>query len=233
MNALIHQQAMSRLDLAMAAFRHDKDNAQEALDSALSMAGSFARFSHMAAFFLPHWYESPCADHMNALDADAGFAGRMFWRTASRWWSGCDGIDHFMAEELFSVFAEHWDPAHMEPEVAAATARATKRGRGHRLMRTIYRGQDRANEGGVSWTTDRATALFFAGGARFGRQEDPLVLIAEAHRGDIAMVINDRDEAEVVLFETRGPDHADQVVPPAEFAAMHSLRVIRPEGVAA
>ncbi len=222
--ALIHQQAMSRIDLAMAAFRDDKDNAQEALDSALIMAGSFARFGQMAAFFLPHyWYEDADIDHMNALAADPVFAGQLFWRTASRWWSSCDGIDHFMAEELFAEFGEHWDPAHMEPEVAAATARATQRGRGRRRMSTVYRGQDRAKEGGVSWTTDPATALFFAGGARFGRQEDPVVLIAEAHRGDIAMVINDRGEAEVVLRERRGPNLADQVVPAAEFAAMHGL----------
>lgn len=221
--ALRNHKALSRIDLAMAAFRNDKGNAQEALDSALSMAGSFARFSRMAAFFLPHWYEGADIEHMNALNADPVFAGQLFWRTASRWWSSCDGIDHFMAEELFAEFGEHWDPAQMEPEVAAATARATKRGRGHRLMSTIYRGQDRAKEGGVSWTTDPATALYFAGGARFGRQEDPVVLIAEAHRDDIAMVINDRGEAEVVLRERRGPNLADQVVPAAEFAAMHGL----------
>ena len=57
---------------------------------------------------------------------------------------------------------------------------------------------------GNSWTTDRDTACWFA--MRFAEKNgSPLVIAADIHRDDVFYSSNERNENEVLLFDT--PDH--------------------------
>ena len=71
---------------------------------------------------------------------------------------------------------------------------------------TVYRGCSKAEldneECGISWTTDRAIAEFFA--FRFADMkgyDGGVVIKAKVHKGAIASVITDRDEDEVILVD--------------------------------
>lgn len=64
---------------------------------------------------------------------------------------------------------------------------------------TAYRGQDAADRTGLSWTTDRRAAEFFARGSRH-YNANPVVLTATLSKNDIAFVSTQRDESELVLW---------------------------------
>ena len=70
---------------------------------------------------------------------------------------------------------------------------------------TVFRGQDRYQRAGLSWTLSRQVAEEFAIGHRGLHNEDPVVLEADVSRVSIASVSQDRQEEEIVTF--RVPTH--------------------------
>lgn len=71
----------------------------------------------------------------------------------------------------------------------------------------IWRGTNgvskRKATNGISWTTDRDVACWFA--MRFAHLDSPLVLCAEISRTDVFYYSNDRNESEVVTFGVKSP----------------------------
>jgi hypothetical protein len=65
---------------------------------------------------------------------------------------------------------------------------------------TAYRGQGFDQPVGLSWTLDLNVAARFAFGHRDARNPSPLILSRSVARKDIAFVVNEREEAELVLF---------------------------------
>lgn len=64
----------------------------------------------------------------------------------------------------------------------------------------VWRGQNQSHQQiGLSWTTDKKVAAGFGIGFRY-RNPDPILYSTKVDLQDIALVLNDRDEAEVVLF---------------------------------
>jgi hypothetical protein len=65
---------------------------------------------------------------------------------------------------------------------------------------TIYRGaREDLNEDGLSWTTDRARAEWFA--KRFNREGDAVVLEARVTKHDVLAYFTGRNESEVVTSD--------------------------------
>ena len=63
----------------------------------------------------------------------------------------------------------------------------------------VFRDRTRRRARGLSWTTDRERAEFFARGGRFGTQADPVIASAEVAKVDLFFVSTARKEDEVVL----------------------------------
>jgi hypothetical protein len=67
---------------------------------------------------------------------------------------------------------------------------------------TVYRGaQDGVNEVGLSWTTDRKTAVWFARRFADRRDGDPVVLTGLVNKSDVVACFTGRGESEVVVVE--------------------------------
>lgn len=114
--------------------------------------------------------------------------GRGFWQKLRKHWPGFDAVPHWQFSRYMVDLKPYWQPDddwRALPETF-----------------TAYRGQDRAQfTPGLSWTLDRAVAKGFARGHRGMRNPDPVVLRKKLRREDVAMVIHDRSESEVVLFD--------------------------------
>lgn len=125
-------------------------------------------------------------DHTRANDTNAEI-GPTFWKLVEEWWSTFDVIEHDMFGLAFGRFRPYWVPQpqwHDLPEKFV-----------------IWRGGDRYRvRKGLSWTRDRSVAESFARGHRFIFNKHPTLLTAEIDRNDVALVIDDREESEVVLF---------------------------------
>ena len=65
---------------------------------------------------------------------------------------------------------------------------------------TVYRGQGMSQPVGLSWTLERDIAAAFASGPRGESNPEPVILTRTIARKDIAFVVNEREESEVVLF---------------------------------
>lgn len=64
---------------------------------------------------------------------------------------------------------------------------------------TVYRGCGRRHIRGISWTTDRIKAEYFARGGRLGRQHDPVIATAQVKKAGVFFVLQGRRESEIVL----------------------------------
>ena len=60
----------------------------------------------------------------------------------------------------------------------------------------VFRDRTRRRARGLSWTTDRERAEFFARGGRFGTQADPVIASAEVAKVDLFFVSTARKEDE-------------------------------------
>jgi hypothetical protein len=117
----------------------------------------------------------------------------LFWSAVAEHWSGFDAIDHLEFEKEFRKRKAAWSPACMSANDQAAY---------HALPKsfTIYRGQDKSDVVKNSWTLDSEVAEGFAKGHRGIRNACPVVLTAITTKGNVALFLNDRSEAEIVLF---------------------------------
>ena len=115
----------------------------------------------------------------------------------------CQGkMAHSDARDMFEEVSAYWyDYAQKKDRRFYDNLERDERG-----YVTLYRGCSQAEldagESGVSWTTDRAIAELFA--FRFsdikGNEDDGVVIKTKVHIGDIASVITDRDEDEVIYI---------------------------------
>jgi hypothetical protein len=65
---------------------------------------------------------------------------------------------------------------------------------------TVYRGCDRRFVGGVSWSTKREVAEFFATGGRYGRPDDPVIVTATIPKSSPNLFYVSPGESEVVCL---------------------------------
>ncbi|MGD0431197.1 MAG: hypothetical protein ABSA58_08900 [Acetobacteraceae bacterium] len=148
------------------------------------------------------WYvlnvcDSPvCLERLGLRKSDVS---RFFWHFVARHWADFDGIPHakFAAE-----FARH--RAGWEPEIMTwGHPKGTDNLRTYKGLPdsvTVYRGQGMSQPVGLSWTLERDIAAAFASGPRGESNPEPVILTRTIARKDIAFVVNEREESEVVLF---------------------------------
>ena len=67
-------------------------------------------------------------------------------------------------------------------------------------MITIWRGQDKLQRVGLSWTTDPDVARDFGTGKRY-LNPNPMLLSAKVRKTSVALTLTERGESEVVLFK--------------------------------
>jgi hypothetical protein len=138
--------------------------------------GQYGGGSHERPHLVAVWAE--------AIDGEE--AGRAFWAVMQDEWSSFDRIPHPTYVRLFEKFAPQW------------TATDAINGLPDQL--TVYRGQSRDAPVGLSWTHNKLVADGFARGHRGISVPNGTVLERRISRKDVALVINDRDEQEIVLW---------------------------------
>jgi hypothetical protein len=119
----------------------------------------------------------------------------VFWTVFLENWSICDGF-WSLRQDLLSTLrqrkAELSPIGLMEPADRSFYDRLPERV-------PVLRGCTRRRVRGLSWTTDRERAEFFARGGRFGTQAGPVIACAEIAKADLFFVSTARKESEVVL----------------------------------
>jgi hypothetical protein len=113
-------------------------------------------------------------------------AGRVFWAVIQNEWSSFDRIPHDAFRRLFVKFSSEWvatDEINRLPDLLI-----------------VYRGQSGDDPPGLSWTRDRAVAETFARGHRGIAVPNSTILERRIDREDVALVVDDRGEQEIVLW---------------------------------
>lgn len=150
--------------------------------------------------------ELRCDAFINHFSSEE-FKPREFWRTLSSSWSSFDGIDHDAIQRL--MYEVPYRHAFLENKCKKKIEALTD---AEEIV--IYRGQndDRCGDDyvtGLSWTTSFEVAEKFArSGMRGYTTGTPYVLQSSVYKRHIAMMLDDRAEAEVVLFDMENPIHA-------------------------
>ena len=115
--------------------------------------------------------------------------GPLFWEVVKEVWSSFDLVLHDDFHELFSQFCRSLPKVNLP--------------KGLPKKFTAYRGQkDGGEANGLSWTLNRDVAVKFSKGTRGETAPNPIVFEKEVWASDVAFYCNDRNEEEVVLFET-------------------------------
>jgi len=109
----------------------------------------------------------------------------LFWPALRKVWSGFDLIPTAAMVREMNRRSEWWEPC---SEWLALPQTFT-----------AYRGQD-ASRDGICWSRDREVAERFSLGYRGVRNPQPLLRELTLTPEQVAMVIGDRDEAEVVTW---------------------------------
>lgn len=112
--------------------------------------------------------------------------GKHFWRMIRERWSGFDAIPQSEFAAMQIHFADSWWPDQAWHDLP------------HK--QTYYRGQSAQDVVGLSWTTSLEVAKGFAKGHRKIRVPEPLVLETVIDKRLLSMVVGNRNESEVVLF---------------------------------
>lgn len=119
----------------------------------------------------------------------------VFWPFIMSAWCGFDLIPHEDYANLFDAHRARWSPDFMADDNLSMYGDLPE-------TITIYRGQDRDHPIGLSWTLNLEVARFFSRGHRGMWNEHPAVLTGKVRKDDVALVCNDRDEQEIVVFST-------------------------------
>lgn len=144
--------------------------------------------------------EKRCSAFIEFYSEPENFIPKHFWMDLSTFWSVFDYIDHDAIQAMMS------DMPYFEKCLSKECRQALKALPDDEPI-IIYRGQNDEHIGrdrvsGLAWTTEFDVAKKFAssgiGGYTAGT---PYVLKATVYKRDIAMAFNDRQEAEVVLFD--------------------------------
>lgn len=135
------------------------------------------------------------------------FKPRDFWRTLSIFWSSFDIIDHEAIQQL--MYEVPYRHAFLENKCKKKIEALTD---DQEIV--IYRGQNDGpcgndNVTGLSWSTSFDVAEKFArSGIRGYTAGTPYVLQSSVYKREIAMMLDDRGEHEVVLFDMENSIHA-------------------------
>jgi hypothetical protein len=119
--------------------------------------------------------------------------GGRFWRLVADEWPSFDAIPHQEYSAAFKRFRAAWSPDVMAGRTKAAFLAMPS-------AVDIYRGQDGGAPLGLAWTLRRDVAESFARGHRGRRHRQPTVFTITTTKSAIALLCDERDEAEVVLF---------------------------------
>jgi hypothetical protein len=119
----------------------------------------------------------------------------VFWTVFIENWNICDGF-WSLRQDLLLTLRER--KARLSPIGLMKPAdRAFYDGLPEHVP--VFRGCTRRRVRGLSWTTDRERAEFFARGSRFGPQPDPVIACAEIAKANLFFVSTARKEGEAVL----------------------------------
>jgi len=148
-----------------------------------------------------------CLERLGLLKADFS---RFFWYLIARQWADFDTIPH---DRLAAEFKKH--RAGWEPEIMTwGHPKGTDNLKTYKSLPdsvTAYRGQRFDQPVGLSWTLDLEVAARYAFGHRDGRNPDRVIFSRAVAKKDIALVVNEREEAELVLFAAPKRDSCDVV----------------------
>jgi len=123
----------------------------------------------------------------NAVASVEAELGREFWNVVEQHWASFDRINHEFYEHMFARFRPYW--------LKSSTVQNLPK----KLQ--SWRGQNRHHQQfGLSWTTDRTMAEKFARGLRH-TNPDPVLYQTTVNKTEVALVLNDRNESEIVLFQ--------------------------------
>ena len=129
------------------------------------------------------------AEQGDARDTELG---PVFWELVTQEWSGFDAIDHSAYGGLFNRFRPYW----RAPESALYKSLPARF--------FAYRGANIDEEyggPGLSWSLSRKVARGFARGHRGFWNDEPIIFAAVVDRRNVALALEDRHEAELVMFE--------------------------------
>lgn len=144
--------------------------------------------------------EQRCCKFIEYYNKSENCIPKHFWMDLSTFWSSFDCIDHDAIQTMMS------DMPYFEKCLSKECRQALKALPDDEPI-IIYRGQNDEHIGrdrvsGLAWTTNLDVAKKFASsGIRGYTAGAPYVLKATVYKRDIAMAFNDRQEAEVVLFD--------------------------------
>jgi hypothetical protein len=158
------------------------------------------------AWFVLNVCDSPiCLERLGLRRTDFS---RFFWYFVARQWAQFDRIPH---ERFATEFKKH--RAGWEPEIMTwGHPKGNDNIKTYRTLPdpiTIYRGQGFDQSIGLSWTLDIDVASAFAMGLPGARNSDPVILSLTVTRKDIAFVVNEREQAELVLFTPPKRKHCE------------------------
>jgi hypothetical protein len=137
-----------------------------------------------------------CLQRLGLLRSDFS---RFFWYLIARQWADFDAIPHDRLAEEFKKHRAGWVPEIM----TWGHPKGTDNLKTYTNLPdsvTAYRGQRLGQTVGLSWTLDLNVAARFAFGRRDTPNPSPLILSRNVARKDIAFVVNEREESELVLF---------------------------------
>jgi hypothetical protein len=80
---------------------------------------------------------------------------------------------------------------------------------------TIYRGQLAARRAGISWTTDREVAEWFARRWAMMLGGEPELISGHVERSNVIAAFTGRNESEVLVLPRHVRDRAQELIPPA------------------
>lgn len=126
---------------------------------------------------------------------------RKWWKVVPLVWGHCDLIPHERFEELFDDFCVFDDDTRRRNLPKSLPQRFE-----------VYRGQDRYNAVGLSWTLSREVAQGFAIGHRGILNPNPVILKRTIAHSDVAFYLAERGEAEVVLTNTYCGEETNEIL---------------------
>lgn len=116
-----------------------------------------------------------------------------FWHCLHAIWPHFDNINHEAYSELFLKRQKGWRSSYLSEKNIAFYDSLDK-------DITVYRGQNDDFFTGLSWTTNRNTAIKFAYSHKSIYNPRPVIIEGLAYKKDIAGVYTERNENEIIFF---------------------------------
>lgn len=132
------------------------------------------------------------------LDLRGHVPNAEFWRLVGQEWDCCDNIFRY-TDRLRFYFRRQFESGGF-PIFEAMTLEDHRAYVALPERVAIFRGCYSHNKGGFSWTTNRDVAAGFPFRARYSGPTQPLLLSAIVRKANIAFMMADRAEAEIVVL---------------------------------